>query len=249
MKPTEDISGLISLDGEFKDLMLVLEKESAQRRKMTRHIRVAFVIVFGLLLIQSIISFAKGKPFDAANLLIYGSLIGTSCAYGLSPRLRQSIEESMVCRDKRFLGAMIEALDSGDPELKSSLEIAVTRLLILVNQEDMGLLSDLQLDKLWQAVRLSTDINFCVAGIRALGTIGTSRSLHNLDILLNDPFIPESRRSKMEPTIKAAMVELRIRLAKELLAPNELDDTKGLAMTTFKPGSISDSLEQTARFR
>jgi hypothetical protein len=226
--------------GEVELLLETLQTEGAHRRYSTRWIRVAVIGIFALSLFECIVGIVKGRSIDFADVLIYGSLLGGSCAYGLTPGLRKAVTEASAISDKRFLGAMIEALDSGDAQLKTALEQATTGLLEQVTGDDLGLLDDYQLDQLARAVRVSTDARFYKAAVRALGSIGTNRTLHNLEIFLNDPFIPKVRRSRLEPHIRAAMGELRIRLAKEVFTNGDLDlDTSLSAQLTHAAKSVA----------
>jgi hypothetical protein len=86
-----------------------------------------------------------------------------------------------------------------------------------VNADDLGLLDDYQMEQLVKAVRLSANPRFCKAAIIALGCIGSTRTLQALEVTYNDPLISPLRRSQLEPHIRAAMGELRIRIAKSSL--------------------------------
>ena len=200
-----------------------LHIEGSQRRNATRWIKVAGVAILALMVIELVVNHGKGKSIDFADCLIFGSLLFGSCAYGLTPGLRQAVDRAIDLSDKRLLGGMIEAIDSGDPKLKEALEKASTALLTQVTPEDSGLLDDYQLDQLVRAIRVSNNPEFCVAGIMAIGSLGTNHTLHTLEIFLNDPLVPHVRRLPLEPKIRETMVHLRIRLARERLTSGDFE--------------------------
>ncbi len=225
-------------------LLETIRSEGAQRRNSTRWIKSLMALVFGVWIIEIVVDLFRGKPVDFADLIIFGTIFGGSCVYGLTPGLKKAVTAAASLSDKRFLGAMIEALDAGDPKLKDTLETSAEALLQQVGPADIKLLDEFQLDQLVKALRISKNIEFCVAALRALGCIGTNRTLQNLEVMLNDPFIPSKHRSRLEPHVRSAMAELRIRLAKERYSRPEITAESSLQSKIEKLGQTVSRVGQ-----
>lgn len=223
MDASEAISRQAGTGNEVDTLLETFRTEGGQRRDYSRWVKWTCGAIFVAWLIESIVDYTKGKPFDFGDLVIFSSLFGGTCAYGLTPTLRRAVTKAADLKDKRLLGGMIEAMDAGDANLKETLERASLRLLMQVGPDDTELLDEYQLDQLVKASRLSSNAAFSSVALRAIGYIGTNRTLQSLDISLNDPSLVSDRRSHLEPKIRAAMAELRIRLAKDQLSRGELN--------------------------
>jgi hypothetical protein len=228
---------------EVDVLLETIQREGAQRRKATRSAKLLCVAVCCLILGGALVDVSKGKPFDYGSVLIVASTLGCGFAYGLTPGLRQALTRAATLYDLRLLGGMIEALDSGEPKLRKTLEEVSTTLLEQVQPADLGLLDDYQLDQLLRAVRLSSNKRFVSSAIKTMGRIGSKRTLQALEIFINDPSLSPKRRAELEPYLCTAMADLRIRIAEERVSGRELEPLTPAAKILESASGLQDQVK------
>ena len=196
------------------ELVRILTDSNHQRAQSTGLIRTCGALVILICLASAAFSWSRGQQFDFVPMICLLTIATGGIAAGATGNHKLTAQAAARLQDPRFLGPLLELLDSGDADLISTVKESVYGLLRAISAEDDVKLTELQQNALHHLLALESDADRAGVLITSLAKVGNLSTLNVLENAANGATPPViAKQPRLQTAARMALGDLKLRLA------------------------------------
>jgi len=198
-----------------QDIITILKEETeARRTRMARakYIWISFTCFFVLMGILMIVFHGDFNNFSG----FYGFFGIAGAAAAASGRHKMAARAAAKLSDKRTAPSLMELLDTQDKDVRGLVELGLTNVLPLLDENDFATLTEEQLAHVLRSLGKTQNMNYAVATMGMLRRFGGVNAIHTLESIAEGrSALRKKDGARAQSLASMTLADIRMRAAKK----------------------------------